>query len=70
MSEQNVALIHRVGRGQCAVSGKETEGVLVTIAGSPIKKQFLSWRKLREVIKLFGTTTTDEEDRNVPIPTR
>jgi hypothetical protein len=44
--------IHKTGMGQCALSGKETDGVTVTFKDGTTKETFLSWKAFRQMLEM------------------
>ena len=44
--------IHSTGIGQCALTGKEGDGLTVTFEDGTIKDAFLSWKAFRQLLNL------------------
>ncbi len=48
---------HATGRGVCALTGREADGLTVTFADGTLQKTFLSWKSLKQLASLkFGQT--------------
>ncbi len=49
--------IHATGRGVCALTGREADGLTVTFEDGTLQKTFLSWKSLKQLASLkFGQT--------------
>jgi hypothetical protein len=44
--------IHGTGIGQCSLSGKEGEGIVVTFKDGTLREGFLSYRAFQQLIKM------------------
>ena len=47
--------IHATGRGVCALTGRESDGLTVTFEDGTLQNAFLSWKSLKQLAALkFG----------------
>ena len=65
--------IHQAGNGVCSLSGKETEGVIVTFDDGTVTEQHLSWKSFRQLVAMKTAQTAlrlaSKSGADTPAPT-
>lgn len=52
MSAPLKVTIHRIETGICALTGKDSEGLVVTFEDGTVRESFLSWKSFRQLCSM------------------
>ena len=61
--------IHSTGIGQCALTGKEADGLTVTFEDGTLKEAFLSWKAFRQLLNLKTGQTSQATGKTALVNT-